>query len=1815
MNDVNRYQPLDAPDLATLSWCLGEIRESLSSAETRLREQVSQAESGSAGAGGNAPGAADESRDLCALRDARVSLHQAHGALALIDVAGVATLGAEAETLLDLAERGQLHLSCDLVDRIARSFAAVIEYLDELLLGEPQQPLYLFPYYRELLEARGAERVHPADLFVVPVAARLVVADTTVNELDATELGAARAQFERGLLQVLRNPDDAAAVASLHASIDAVGSSQVGARHPTFWKVALAYFEALRDRVIEIDVYGKRLLARMNLQLRRSISDGAPVAERLMKDALFALARADAASQPNSPLVAEVRSAFGLEAAVPADFEVPRFGRFDARALSAARAALARAKPAWEKLVQGRPADVAVFAESIAELRAAVAGLPGAGVHALAEAFAETGRVLAAAAAPVPEALILEGASALLFAEQAFERGLRGRVDLDARAGEMAARLLQAVAGSPADEEIPRWLRDSSLAAQERLTMVSFIAEAQGSLRSAEQVLDSFFRDPTQRAELPQTVRQLQQVAGALRVLDHGDAAAAAASAAERVQVLSAAEPVPCASDCELLASSLGALGFFIDSLQQPGHSGTRFTFDPASGRFSAELREPRRETPAVVVALEGAMVRTPRAPTVDTAEFVLAGHSQRAGELIGSLRQAPDDVALRSELRETLEQLREDAQLVDDGALKTRAGDAIALLDAGAGADEASLEATLAGIAGAPPAAAPVQPVEPERNEAEIDSELLGIFLGEAREVLEAISGANTQSRSAPADQAFLTTIRRGFHTLKGSSRMVGLTGFGEAGWAMEQVLNLWMAEERPGTPALYELIELACGRFGQWVDQLQNGAAFRLDASPMIAAANALRDAQPHAAAFEALAAQVDLAGDAAVAPALELTEPVVEPVEPTIELVEPTIELVDAGADAAEVRIGDRTISGALYHIFLSEADDLLATLTADASCWADESARPATEAAQRAMHSLKGSAALVELQGVQSIAEHLENFLLRQRVSGRAMDAADLSDYAHGVERLQAMLHRFAAGNAPGDEPEALARACALALRWDSRNQVRVPPEPATDDAPPANEFDEELLPIFVEEATDYLPQIGDNLRRWHDAPADRSLQQLLMRHLHTVKGSARMAGAMDLGQLVHEMETRIEAASVLTVVPTALIEELISDCDDAVEMFEAIRDPAARAAGRQAAAAPAATAAGAARTGVAIPGAAVAARAATAAAAATAATGSLVRVRSDLLERVVNESGEVSIARSKLDNELGQMRQTLQDLTENVGRLRSQLREIEIQAESQIQARIALQRETSADFDPLEFDRYTRFQELTRMLAESVNDVATVQHNAMRSLDSASQDMVRQSQVLRELQQNLMRMRMVKFGSIGDRLYRVVRQAAKELGKRVAMDIRGASVEIDRGVLERMAGPIEHLLRNAVAHGIELPEQREAAGKAEAGDIRVEVRQEGNEVVLSFADDGAGLDFPAILERGRRLGLVDEHTEPNERDLAELIFAPGFSTASRVTELSGRGVGTDVVRSEVLSLGGRIDVESQRGTGARFTVHLPLTMAIAQVVLVSVGAARYAIPSSSVEQIVQLKPQALAAAYGDGSIDWQGARVPMHYLGTLAGIDDSRPIAQHLSPLVIVRSGNLRLAMHVDAVSHNHEVVVKNVGAQVARVPGVGGATVLGNGEIVLILNPARLAQTVLGALWLERPAAEIRGAALAEVPPTVMIVDDSLTVRKATQRLLLREGYEVMLAKDGVDALRQLQDRQPDVMLVDIEMPRMDGFDLTRNLRGDERFRDMPIVMITSRTADKHRNHALSLGVNAYLGKPYRDDELLGQVAMFTSSRRRQAGA
>ncbi|QAU35973.1 hybrid sensor histidine kinase/response regulator [Janthinobacterium sp. 17J80-10] len=786
----------------------------------------------------------------------------------------------------------------------------------------------------------------------------------------------------------------------------------------------------------------------------------------------------------------------------------------------------------------------------------------------------------------------------------------------------------------------------------------------------------------------------------------------------------------------------------------------------------------------------------------------------------------------------------------------------------------------------------------------------------------------------------------------------------------------------------------------------------------------------------------------------------------------------------------------------------------------------------------------------------------------------------------------------------------------------------------------DELDADLLPVFLEEGRDMLPEVGEKLRGWQQNMGDSSFPQALLRLLHTVKGSARMAGAMQLGQHMHELETRIESIMHAGFPSAQSLDDLMSRYDYGLQLFEVLQNPdAARptpaaAAGASAEASAADDAPEASGTGlvelnsiIPVRSANFAAAPAPAAQKVVAASGPvpLVRVRADILDRLVNQAGEVSISRSKLETEVGTLRGSLSELTENITRLRIQLREIEMQAESQISSRMALSGDR--EFDPLEFDRFTRLQELTRMMAESVNDVGSVQQNLMRTVDSASDDLVSQARLTRDLQQDLMRVRMVQFASVSERLFRVTRQASKELDKRVNLDIRGSSVEMDRSVLERMAGPFEHLLRNAIVHGIESKEKRRAAGKNEIGELLVEIRQEGNEVVIQFNDDGQGLNVERIREKALAIGLLSDGM--SESEVSDLIFHPGFSTADAVTELAGRGVGMDVVRSEAAALGGRVALKTEPGKGAQFTIHLPLTLAVTQVVLLSTGGKIYAVPSVLVEQVQQLKTGMLTAAYNEGAVMWQGQRVPMHYLATLLGDHDAAAVAQQYTPLVIMKSGSDRVALHVDEVIGNREVVVKNIGPQLSRMIGIAGATVLGSGEIVLILNPVPLAQRVaqenIRAPRLVASDAPDNMGAVAEMsggkpaaPKSdavqglrtqniIMVVDDSLTVRRVTQRLLVREGYQVVLAKDGVDALEQLQAITPDVMLVDIEMPRMDGFDLTRNVRSDERTKHIPIIMITSRTATKHRNYAMELGVNEYLGKPYQEDDLLRSITGFIS--------
>jgi chemosensory pili system protein ChpA (sensor histidine kinase/response regulator) len=801
------------------------------------------------------------------------------------------------------------------------------------------------------------------------------------------------------------------------------------------------------------------------------------------------------------------------------------------------------------------------------------------------------------------------------------------------------------------------------------------------------------------------------------------------------------------------------------------------------------------------------------------------------------------------------------------------------------------------------------------------------------------------------------------------------------------------------------------------------------------------------------------------------------------------------------------------------------------------------------------------------------------------------------------------------------------------------------------------IDAELFPVFSEEAEELLPLLHAHVRDWARAPASLAPVNACMRNLHTFKGGARLAGAMRLGEMAHRMETTLETVLARGSAAGSDIDDAAHRADALQATLEALQQrhleragdevPAARsgliaAATTPLAVAPLATAAPIQLASVSVL--AVAAAAATSAAAAgsgqqgvgidwaaygaapvssapvtaaaprdTAAAQAMaaVRVRAPLLDRLVNHAGEVSIARARIDTQVQTMRSALDDLSENLSRLRAQLRDLEVQAESQISSRMEAAKASTEGFDPLEMDRFTRLQELTRMMAESVSDVATVQRGLERGLHATEDDLAAQARLSRELQEDLLRTRMVEFEGLADRLYRVVRQAAKETGKQVRLDLIGGNIEVDRGVLDRVIGPLEHLLRNAVVHGIEQAAVRQAAGKDVIGTITLSVRQEGNEVDVECRDDGGGLDLTRIRERALEMGLVQPNDEVNSQRLANFIFTAGFSTVRDVNELAGRGVGMDVVRAEITALGGRIETASAAHEGSSFRLVLPLTTAVTQVVMLRSGSLNVAVPSTLVELVQRVPADVVRKAYATGVLEANGATLPFYWMGGLLQESAAGQLEARMQSVLIMRSAAQRLALHVDEVLGNQEVVVKALGPQLARLPGLAGVTLLPSGQSLLIYNPVALAalygQNAQGqqAVALGGSAVPITPVVAPAVIPLVLVVDDSLTVRRVTQRLLQREGYRVTLAKDGLDALEKLAEERPTVVLCDIEMPRMDGFDLLRNLRAEGTFVDLPMIMITSRLAQKHRDHALELGANHYLGKPYAEDELLSLVGHY----------
>lgn len=789
--------------------------------------------------------------------------------------------------------------------------------------------------------------------------------------------------------------------------------------------------------------------------------------------------------------------------------------------------------------------------------------------------------------------------------------------------------------------------------------------------------------------------------------------------------------------------------------------------------------------------------------------------------------------------------------------------------------------------------------------------------------------------------------------------------------------------------------------------------------------------------------------------------------------------------------------------------------------------------------------------------------------------------------------------------------------------------------------PYADVDPDLLEVFVEEGREILDHADAALASWRAEPEQAEHVTALQRDLHTLKGSARMAGMAAVGDLAHAMEALLDAvAGGQRESDRPSIEATEAGFDRLHGMVQNIAlgkpigltdadiEPFARLAG--APIAPDTLTAEAyreEREAAIVEYAPVHEPLQETVSAPVLdrelpellpefeeeelqrASQEQIRVRADMLDTLVNHAGEVSIYRSRLEQQTASFRSALTEHEQTVSRLRSQLRMLEIETEAQIIARYHQEhRDTGVtNFDPLELDRFSQLQQYSRALAESVSDLVSLQ-TILDELTRQSENLLLQQQrVNAELQEGLMQTRMLPFDAMVPNLRRTLRQAASDVGKRAQLLVEGANGEMDRNMLDRIKAPFEHMLRNAVAHGIEAPQVREAAGKNPEGTVRIQVSREATEVVVRLSDDGAGMDRDAIRAKAIERGLLRPDARVSDDQIFQLTQVPGFSTAEKVTQVAGRGVGMDVVANEIKQLGGTLGIESQKGTGTTFVMRLPFTLAVTQALIVRIGETNFAIPMTSVHGVARVAPNELAhrMADADPSFEYVGEDYGIHDLPQLLGLHVISSPDEGDIPLLLARSGDLRAAIRVDAVLGSREIVVKPVGPQVSSVPGILGATIMGDGSVLMILDLAPLVRHGVARRAFEAesllPHAP-RAQDEVRVKPLVMVVDDSITMRKVTGRVLERHEFEVMTAKDGIDALEKLNERVPDLMLLDIEMPRMDGYELATQMKADERLANVPIIMITSRTGDKHRQRAFDIGVDRYIGKPYQENDLIVQI-------------
>ena len=982
--------------------------------------------------------------------------------------------------------------------------------------------------------------------------------------------------------------------------------------------------------------------------------------------------------------------------------------------------------------------------------------------------------------------------------------------------------------------------------------------------------------------------------------------------------------------------------------------------------------------------------------------------------------------------------------------------------------------------------------------------------------------------------------------------------------------------------------------------------------------------------------------------------------------IQLVAQRIREDKKSFDSAE---SFRDFDEAIMEIFIEEADELLVGMDADLNTWsADLSSTSALNNLMRHLHTLKGGANMIQAEHVGWIAHELETIYERiiknqmqptpQLVQSIRLVQDDIADRLqilrdqgvdYPAEHIVDLLRNIDKQSTERKTIESIEQARSESAVVDQTVEnldivelsADVVSHPLT--SPIVDEVegrhaetsvlaeDDEIDPVeliaretFFEEADELLNESELLLKQWFDERGNRSLLLQLQRIFHSLKGGAKMIHLDLVASIAYELENAFEQFAVHNFNSNAydaLLQTAEKWLKEAIKKqnyqhYDSLKhnlnniqyvDVNVQLPNKLT------------RTDLLLDHSPVefiqgdgteppSMFGEWSQSDQSNQNSEMIRISADLIEKMIDLSGENAINRSRIEMDLGQLGNTLIDMELAIKRLADQLRRMDGELESQIIVKHGDLGSRYADFDPLEMDQYSSLNQLSKSLAESASDLVDFKTTIAEKIRDTESLLLQQSRIQAEIQESLMRTRLVPFSRLLPRLQRLVRQTATTLNRPTDLIVNNTEGELDRTILEKLVSPLEHMLRNAIDHGIEEQDIRQQMNKPETGRIELNISRQGTDVIVEFSDDGKGIDAELIKAKAIEKGLIKKNQILSQEDILQYIFHSGFSTAQQVTQISGRGVGLDVVQSEIKSMGGQVTVQSTLGQGSVFTIRVPTTVAVSDALMVKVGDQQFAVPLSQIDRIVRISPTALEEFF-ESKEEFFGIDNQSYKLRYLAEFVSNQPVPRlqgvgHSLPVLLVKgSMGQSIALLVDQlVGSRSQIVVKAVGQQFSSIGAISGATIMGDGHVCLILDGQNIARQIQSTQRVKEVDQNRDQNRNRDQRRLVMIVDDSVTVRKVTSRLLERNGFDVITAKDGVDAIEQLESVKPDLMLLDIEMPRMDGFEVTNLVRHHEIHRDLPIIMITSRTGEKHRERAFSLGVTNYMGKPFQEAELLENI-------------